>query len=103
MRRLPSRGKIIPKISTMPRQKTEASAHLEMYKLLVEKQRLQQELEMMAQRHIQIDQRLTEIKQEISQIENSLPAEQKNLPQTTTPPAKNQPSVTDFQTFLLEY
>ncbi|WP_261225436.1 hypothetical protein [Ancylothrix sp. D3o] len=84
----------------MPRCKTEASAHLEMYKLLVEKQRLQQELETIAQRQIQIDQRLTGIQQEISRLEISLPEPPKNSPQTSpqTPPATH-----NFKTFLLEY
>lgn len=59
------KGTIRPKISTMPRQKTEAAAILDLYKLVVEKKRLQQELGNLEQRRQQIDQRLAVLERQI--------------------------------------
>lgn len=52
------RGHILPKISTMPRQASEASSYLDLHKLVIEKRRLQQELEAIEQRKHQINARL---------------------------------------------
>jgi hypothetical protein len=60
--------RISAKISTMPRPKTEAAAHLEMYKLLVEKQRLQQELQTIEQRRQQILDRLSVLDTQVAQL-----------------------------------
>ncbi len=43
-----------PKVSTLPRQKIEASAYLDIYKLVSEKKRPQQELAQVEQRHDRI-------------------------------------------------
>lgn len=53
--------KIFPKVSTLPRQRSEAAQYLDMYKLAIEKKRLQQELQQMQQRQQQIQRRLAEI------------------------------------------
>ncbi|MBD0334961.1 MAG: hypothetical protein ICV62_05700 [Cyanobacteria bacterium Co-bin13] len=53
--------KILPKISTLPRQRTEAAHYLDLYKLTVEKKRLQQELQSLEERQQQIKQRLEEL------------------------------------------
>lgn len=69
MRRPPSRGRIQPKVSTMPRQKSEAAAFLDIYKLVVEKKRLQQELESLDQRRQQIHGRLAVLDRQVSDLE----------------------------------
>jgi hypothetical protein len=58
-RRTPSR--IFPKVSTLPRQRTEAAHYLDMYKLTVEKKRIQQELENIDQKQQRLQERLAEI------------------------------------------
>lgn len=55
--------KSFPKISTMPRPATEAAQYLDMYKLTVEKTRLEQELEYIDGRRQQLCDRLAEIEQ----------------------------------------
>ena len=59
MNHLPSRGPIRPKISTMPRPQSEASLQLDIYKLVMEKQRIQAELRLIEQREQQLRQRLS--------------------------------------------
>ncbi|MGB3201319.1 MAG: hypothetical protein WBA99_10470 [Nodosilinea sp.] len=56
--------RIFPKVSTMPRQQTEAAQYLDMYKLTVEKKRLQQELEYIDERRQRLCDRLDEINRE---------------------------------------
>jgi hypothetical protein len=55
--------RIFPKVSTMPRPQTEAAQYLDMYKLTVEKTRLQQELEYIDERRQRLCDRLAEIEQ----------------------------------------
>lgn len=62
-------GKIFPKISTLPRQHTEASHYLDLYKLTVEKKRLQTELQNLEERRQRIQQRLTEIEGQTLELE----------------------------------
>ena len=50
MRPFRSQPPTLPKISTMPRQKTEATLYRSLYQLAVEKKRLQEELESLGQR-----------------------------------------------------
>ncbi|HLO51622.1 MAG TPA: hypothetical protein VK211_24625 [Kamptonema sp.] len=104
---LRSRGKIAPKISTMPRPKTEASMQLELYKLAMEKQRIQQELCHLEQRKQQLQLRLIVVNKEIVE------AEQKTIelrhgvpdsPQLATPiHTKTIAESKDLDTFYLEY
>lgn len=72
MHQRPERGLIRPKVSTMPRQKSEASAYLDIYKLAVEKRRLQQELQALDQRRQRICQRLGSLRQEIAMLEGNV-------------------------------
>jgi hypothetical protein len=65
------RGHIPPKISTMPRQQTEAAAYLDIYKLVIEKKRLQQELGGMDERRQQICDRLALLEQHITALEQA--------------------------------
>lgn len=71
MRRNIAKGRIHPKISTMPRQQSEAAAFLDIYKLVIEKKRLQQELESMDQRRQQILTRLTVLDSQVADLEHT--------------------------------
>lgn len=74
MRRSQFRGTIRPKISTMPRKKSEAAAFLDIYKLVVEKKRLQEELEGMDERRWQICDRIAVLTTQIAGLEGSVQA-----------------------------
>jgi len=106
----PFRGLIRPKISTMPRPKTEATAYLNIYKLTVEKKRLQDELQHMEERKGQIEQRLRSLYQEIEAIQASIAPEETidSLEPPTTialaPTPQTTPKTTQgFETQFLEY
>ncbi|XGV98730.1 MAG: hypothetical protein ACAF41_07275 [Leptolyngbya sp. BL-A-14] len=71
MRPHPSQSQIRPKISTMPRQKTEAAAYLDIYKLVNEKTRLQKELGTLEERRDRIQTRLEVLDVEIAALEQS--------------------------------
>jgi hypothetical protein len=61
-------SKIFPKVSTLPRQRTEAAHYLDMYKLTVEKKRIQQELDNIEQRRQRLQRRLLEIDQHLDSL-----------------------------------
>ena len=121
-RRTPSR--IFPKISTLPRQRTEAAQYLDMYKLTVEKKRIQQELDNINQKQQRLQERLAEIDHQLEGLGDgaevlreqegkrysSIPAKQKqrpNLPMPTSniylPERKNQPNQDEYSTVVLDY
>ncbi|NJK72780.1 MAG: gas vesicle protein GvpV [Synechococcaceae cyanobacterium SM2_3_60] len=58
-----------PRLSNMPRPKTEAAAYIDVYKLTVEKQRLLNELESISKRQHQIATRLQAIVAAIEALE----------------------------------
>jgi predicted nucleic acid-binding Zn-ribbon protein len=62
---------IRPKVSTMPRAKTEAAAYLDIYKLVTEKKRLEHELAGLDQRRDRIQQRLEALNTQIGQLETT--------------------------------
>lgn len=107
MRRNTARGKIRPKISTMPRQKSEAAAFLDIYKLVVEKKRLQQELQSLDERRQQICDRIEVLNQHIDKLETSveqirnLDHQDPNAPKLTSRPVA--PTSDNFETLFLEY
>ncbi|MFQ4135438.1 gas vesicle protein GvpV [Nodosilinea sp. PGN35] len=84
--------RIFPKVSTMPRQQTEAAQYLDMYKLTVEKKRLQQELEYIDERR----QRLCDRLAEIDQATEGLDAQATSLRQKTPTPAAARPQSAHF-------
>lgn len=101
------RRSIPPKVSTVPRPKTEASAYLDLYQLAVEKTRLQQELQMLDVRKQQLQQRLSTIDQQMNAIKNQTPSasDRVKLPEgieLNEPQVEASPSA-PFDTFLLEY
>lgn len=67
MYRSPYRGKIRPKLSSMPVQRSEARVHLNVYKLAVEKERLEQELRNLETRRQQLRERLGILNNQIEQ------------------------------------
>ncbi len=100
----PSTGSIRPKLSTMPRQKTEASAYLDMYKLALEKKRLQQELQNIEQRRQQILQRLALLDVQMAEQEKNAKQLREAPPadaQLPVQPAFSQSG--NFDTMFLEY
>lgn len=113
-----SKGQIVPKVSTMPRAKTEAAAYLEIYKLVNEKKRLQHELEQLEQRREIIQKRLEVLTQQVETLETSAhqlrdqpsepakPAISSNLAKPSSPKSiarKPASGPEDFKTFFLEF
>lgn len=108
----PSRppSRIRPKVSTMPRQTSEASHYLDIYKLTVEKRRLKRELEDLAKRQKRIQERLSLIDQQVATLEGSAqrlrepgnPSEPNSI---IYPPSQaSQPEeADDFGTMTLDY
>ncbi|MEA5567676.1 MULTISPECIES: gas vesicle protein [unclassified Anabaena] len=72
MKKIRNRGAIRPKITTMPRSKSESSHQLELYKLVTEQQRIKQELEFIEQRTVLLKQRLITLKIQIEDTEKSI-------------------------------
>lgn len=95
----PFRGLIRPKISTMPRQKTESTTYLSIYKLSVEKKRLEDELQHLEARKAQIEQRLTTLHQDIATLKASVPEDQA----VPTPSPQKLLKEQGFETIFLEY
>jgi hypothetical protein len=60
-----------PKISTMPRPQTEATAYLNLYKLSIEKKRLQYELDSIEQRRHRIQKRLSFLESQVAEMQQS--------------------------------
>lgn len=111
MRRNPGKGRIHPKVSTMPRQQSEAAAFLDIYKLVIEKRRLQQELQGMDQRRQQILDRLTVLENQVMALENTAHHLRESLPSSGVAielpqvKPKSAPSFSDdtLETLFLEY
>ncbi|MBW4628291.1 MAG: gas vesicle protein [Brasilonema octagenarum HA4186-MV1] len=115
MKSIPPRRTIQPKISTIPRNKSEAAEQLDLYKMVTKRQRIQQELEFMEQR-IQLlrqqlgllDHQIENTEKTIQNLRQSTPSSSQSAtpntcsPQNTTTPNKSVKS-SPFQTFYLEY
>ncbi|HCF29525.1 MAG TPA: hypothetical protein DEV81_20500 [Cyanobacteria bacterium UBA11049] len=98
-----AKGEIRPKFSSIPRQKSEAAAYLDSYKLAIEKKRLQQELQTIDRRHQQISRRLTLIDTQVSQLEKSIEQIHTSKPEVleTIVPKQTLPGA--YSTMFLEY
>ncbi|MBI4783319.1 MAG: hypothetical protein HY785_18680 [Oscillatoriophycideae cyanobacterium NC_groundwater_1537_Pr4_S-0.65um_50_18] len=105
--RTPSKGRILPKISTMPRQQTEAAAVLDIYKLAIEKKRLQQELQEIEQRRLQIISRLTLLEGQVESLEAKAHQMRDSSPtegSVALPVKRSQPYPTEeFDLLFLDY
>jgi chromosome segregation ATPase len=102
-----ARGRIRPKISTMPRQRSEAAAFLNIYKLVIEKKRLEQELESLDERRKQICDRIAVLNQHVGNLETSVDQmrAREAKPQTKTAPTvrPNSEQSDDLNTVFLDY
>jgi HPt (histidine-containing phosphotransfer) domain-containing protein len=89
----------------MPRAKTEAAAYLDIYKLVTERKRLEQELEALDQRRDRILRRLEILSHQTATLEQA--AHQfREATSAATLPALTQPSSlseSHFRTIYLEY
>jgi chromosome segregation ATPase len=108
MRRPISKSHIRPKISTMPRQKTEAAAFLDLHKITVEKKRLQQELHSLDERRAIIQQRLDVINEQVVGIEGQIQVMRTDDGITTTSSPSSSHTFTNthgqaFDTLMLDY
>ena len=98
------------KISTMPRKQSEADNQLELYKLITEKQRIQEKLEVMERQIEQLKSRLTFVTEQIETTEQSIQslrtvnppivAKKPDSPKTVAHSPNNS---SNFQAFYLEY
>lgn len=113
-------SKIQPKVSTLPRQRTEAAHYLDLYKLTVEKKRIQQELENLEQRRKRLYTRLAEIEQQTDTLngvagtlrlqnqqrfgtDSARPASTPAPTSNVFVPERQSQGQGDFSTVLLEY
>lgn len=72
MKHIGNRGLNRPKISTMPRIKSETSEQLKLYKMVSDRQRIQQEVKFMTERLEQLKQHLSDLDTQIQQTELSI-------------------------------
>ncbi|AVQ71565.1 gas vesicle protein [Microcystis sp. MC19] len=98
------------KISTMPRKQSEADQQLELYKLITEKQRIQEKLEMMERQIKQLKSRLTFVTDQIEITEQSIqnmrtvnPPSVAKKPDSPKTVAQSSNNSSNFQAFYLEY
>lgn len=94
MRPQRSQGKIRPKVSSMPRQRSEAAAYLDIYKLAIEKERLLNELNSLEQRTQQIRERLAVLNTQVNSLESTA---------HDTPTVANTTATNGYNTLFFEY
>ena len=106
----PSSSRVHPKISTMPRHRSESSNYLDLYKLAIEKKRLKQELASMERRRSQIQSRLHILEQHINHLElsarHSRESASASVPNSMIYPPMQSSDTQDtvsFQTVTLDY
>lgn len=89
-----------PKISTMPRQKSEAAAYLNLYKLSIEKKRLQHELETIEHRRRRIQKRLAFLDSQVAEMQKET---EPTSPRLVPVEKESAPDTTALNTLFLEY
>jgi chromosome segregation ATPase len=94
MRPQRNQGKIRPKVSSMPRQNSEAAAYLDIYKLAIEKERLMNELNSLEQRTQQIRERLVILNSQVHSLESAAQA---------AAPIVSPPATKGYNTLFFEY
>ncbi|MBF2028622.1 MAG: hypothetical protein IGS48_17965 [Oscillatoriales cyanobacterium C42_A2020_001] len=88
----------------MPRQKTEAAAYLDIYKLVTERKRLEQELEALEQRRDRIIKRLEVLDQQTAAADEAAHQLRAGVPQgKSRTQSANAVSTENFNTLFLEY
>ncbi|MBR8841187.1 MAG: gas vesicle protein [Stigonema ocellatum SAG 48.90 = DSM 106950] len=63
---------IRPKVTTMPRNRTEASTQLEIYKIVTERQRIQREMHSIKERIIPLQNKLNVLNYQIAETEKNI-------------------------------
>ncbi|MDZ7962322.1 MAG: gas vesicle protein [Aulosira sp. DedQUE10] len=105
MMNIRNRGSIRPKVTTMPRSKSEASSQLELYKLVTEQQRIKQELQFIEQRTVLLKQRLSSLKNQIAETEKNI--NKFRLSDSRPPQLPKRPHIffeaNNYQAFEIEY
>lgn len=100
-----NRSIIRPKISTMPRPKSDASSQLDLYKMITEKQRIQRDMYCIKERMIVLQQRLDVLNEQIETTEktiNRLRQPNSNIEQNIMP-SHTYVESSNYQTFEIEY
>jgi Skp family chaperone for outer membrane proteins len=94
-----------PKFSSMPRQKTEAAAYLNLYKLSIEKKRLEHELATLETRRGRIQKRLAFLNSQVAELDKNAQQNEKVTPseQASASAKEAAPDTTAFNTLFLEY
>lgn len=94
-----------PKVSTMPRPKTEAAAYLDIYKLVTERKRLEQELEALEQRRDRIVRRLEILSHQTTTLEQAAHQLRNETSPALSPISIHSSTLGDghFSTVYLEY
>ncbi len=103
MRPLRSQPTIRPQISTMPRPQTEAAAYLDIYKVVTERQRLEQELAGLEQRRDRIVQRLTQLEQQTQALTAAAQTRRETEVQLTARPQTHAPTTENYDLVYLDY
>ncbi|MEY3401345.1 MAG: gas vesicle protein [Cyanobacteriota bacterium] len=105
MRNVRNPGIIRAKVSTMPRNQSDASSQLELYKMVTEKQRIQRELCYIKERTTVLQQRLDILNGQIEDTERTIkkfrqpqPSATQNIVSANTFVESN-----NYQTFEIEY
>jgi phage shock protein A len=94
----------------MPRKQSEADHQLELYKLIIEKQRIQEKLELMELQSQQLKNSLTFVTEQIETTEQSIqnlrtvnPPSLAKKPDSPKTVAHSSNNSSNFQAFYLEY
>ena len=105
MRTVSNRSISRPKISTMPRPKSDASSQLDLYKMVTEKQRIQRDMHSIKERMILLQQRLDTLNEQIEATEKTI--HKLRQPHSNTAQNILRSSIfvesNNYQTFELEY
>ena len=105
MKNIRNRGLIRAKVSTMPRNKSDASSQLELYKMVTEKQRIQRELYGIKERMFVLQKRLDVLNHQIEETEKTI--HRLRQPHSTTVQNISQKKDTsephNYHTFEIEY
>ncbi|MER3435079.1 MAG: hypothetical protein C4288_17090 [Leptolyngbya sp. ERB_1_1] len=83
----------------MPCSQTEATAYLNLYKLSIEKKRLQSELDSIEQRRYRIQKRLSFLESQVAEMQQPSPTSSAKLASVT----KNSAPDSALNTLFLEY
>ena len=105
MRNVRNPGIIRAKVSTMPRNQSDASSQLELYKMVTEKQRIQRELCYIKERTNVLQQRLDILNGQIEDTEKTIKKLRQPQPSATQNIVSSNTFVesNNYQTFEIEY